>query len=506
MNIYTKKKRWKWTLVAMAIIIVAVSLWYTNLLVREIAKNQRDNIRIWADAIHRKAELVNYTDEFFGQLQNEERKRVELLAEAYRSVNYVKEGDSDVLNFFLQFISGNTTIPVVLTDERRNITNAVNVDFDHTVLNKLKGELYQEFSIYPPIQIKYSENRSVYLYYKDSRLFTELRIVLDDLVDSFFSEVVLNSASVPVIITDSTKTHILEYGLIDPKKANDSLFMVETLEQMASDNEPIEIELAEHGKRYIYYQDSYLLTRLMVFPYLQLSVIGLFLIISYIFFSSARRSEQNQVWVGLAKETAHQLGTPLSSMMAWIELLKMEGIEGETITELNKDVERLQKITERFSKIGSEPKLRNTNVVDVIYNSVAYIQTRSSQKVKYSIQPKRDKQILAPINLNLFEWVVENLSKNAIDATGGNGKINFEILEEGNTVIIDISDDGKGIPKSKYKTVFNPGYTSKKRGWGLGLSLAKRIITDYHKGKIFVKSSSVNKGTTFRIILKKQIS
>ena len=193
-------------------------------------------------------------------------------------------------------------------------------------------------------------------------------------------------------------------------------------------------------------------------------------------------------------------------MMAWIELLKMEGIEGETIIELNKDVERLQKITERFSKIGSEPKLRNTNIVDVIYNSVAYIQTRSSQKVKYSIQPERDKQILAPINLNLFEWVVENLSKNAIDATGGNGKINFEILEEGNTVIIDISDDGKGIQKSNYKTVFNPGYTSKKRGWGLGLSLAKRIITDYHKGKIFVKSSTINKGTTFRIILKKQIS
>lgn len=488
----------------MAIVIVAVSLWYTNLLVREIAKNQRDNIRIWADAIHRKAELVNYTDEFFGKLQNEERKRVELLAEAYRSVNFVKEGDSDVLNFLLQFIKGNTTIPVILTDERRNITNAVNIDFDVDTIKVLKGELYMEFNVYPPIQIKYSENRSVYLYYKDSRLFTELRVVLDDLVDSFFSEVVLNSASVPVIITDSSKTKILEYGLIDSKNVNDSVFMAETLEQMASDNEPIEIELAEHGKRYIFYQDSYLLTRLMFFPYFQLSVIALFLIISYIFFSSARKSEQNQVWVGLAKETAHQLGTPLSSIMAWIELLKMEGQKGEMITELNKDVERLQKITERFSKIGSEPKLRKTNIVEVIYNSIAYIQTRSSQKVKYSIQPGQDQKISAPINLNLFEWVIENLSKNAIDATGGDGNISVEVLEEVDNVIIDITDDGKGIPKSQFKTVFNPGFTSKKRGWGLGLSLAKRIITDYHKGKIFVKASSVNKGTTFRIILKKQ--
>jgi len=279
-----------------------------------------------------------------------------------------------------------------------------------------------------------------------------------------------------------------------------------TLEHMANDNEPIEIELSDQGKRYIFYQDSDLLTRIMYFPYFQLGVIGLFLIIAYIFFSSARKSEQNQVWVGLAKETAHQLGTPLSSMIAWIELLKMEGHKSETITELNKDVERLRKITERFSKIGSEPKLKNENIVKVIYDSVNYIKSRASQKVNYKIIQSQEDIIIAPVNLHLFEWVIENICKNAIDAIGGDGNIEVDIREEENLVLIDITDDGKGIPKSKFKTIFNPGYTSKKRGWGLGLSLAQRIVRDYHSGKIFVKNSILNKGTTFRIILRKKQS
>ncbi len=358
--------------------------------------------------------------------------------------------------------------------------------------------------VYPPVKIAYEGDKFDYLYYKDSKLFTELRVVIDDLIDSFFSEVVLNSASVPVIITDSTKTKVLEYGLLDKEKAQDSLYVMKTLEHMASDNEPIEIELSDQGKRYIYYQDSALLTRIMYFPYFQLGVIGLFLIIAYIFFSSARRSEQNQVWVGLAKETAHQLGTPLSSMIAWIELLKMEGHKGETITELNKDVERLRKITERFSKIGSEPKLKNENIVQVIYDSVNYIKSRASKKVSYQILQPQEAKISAPINLHLFEWVIENICKNAIDAIGGEGNIEVDIQEEENLVLIDITDDGKGIPKSRFKTIFNPGFTSKKRGWGLGLSLAQRIIRDYHKGKIFVKNSALNRGTTFRIILRKK--
>jgi len=488
-------------LFGLALAIVAVSLWYTQLLVREISREERNNIQIWADAIHQKAELVNYTDVFFKQLQEEERKKAVQLADAFRIITVSDE--SEVLNFFLNIITENTTIPVILTDSRGKIKLTSNVSFDPDTIEYLKGDLRSEFMVYSPVKIAFEENQFDYLFYKESILFNELRLVLDDLIDSFFSEIVLNAASVPVIITDSTRTGVIEHGKLDPKRTQDSLYIIETLEKMADDNDPIVIELADQGKRYIYYQDSELLTRLRFFPYFQLSVVGVFLFIAYILFSSARNSEQRQVWVGLAKETAHQLGTPLSSMIAWIELLKMEGVEGETVTELTKDVERLQKITDRFSKIGSEPIFKNENMVEVVYDAINYIKSRASRKVNYKILQPPDMEINVPINLHLFEWVIENVLKNAIDAIGGDGNIEIDIQEEETLVILDISDDGKGIPKSRFKTIFNPGYTSKKRGWGLGLSLAKRIVKDYHKGKIFVKHSALHKGTTFRIILRK---
>jgi len=501
LNIYTRKKRWKWILFTLAVLIILISLWFTQMLVRDIAREERVNIQIWADAIHKKAELVNYTDEFFQQIQEEERKRAELLAEAFRIITFTNE--SNTLNFLLKFIQDNTTVPVILTDANGRIKNSSNIDFDPDTVPFLRGEMRKEFMVHPPVKIAYDQNQYDFLFYKESKLFNELRSVLDDLIDSFFSEIVINSASVPVIITDSTRTHVLDYGMIDSVKAQDTTFLFHKLNQMAGDNEPIEVKLGNQGKRYIYYQDSTLLTRLMFFPYFQLGVIGLFLFIAYILFSSARNSEQNQVWVGLAKETAHQLGTPLSSMIGWIELLKLEGVKTTALDELNKDVERLQKITDRFSKIGSEPRLRNENIVQVVQDSVNYIKSRSSKKVVYHFAQKPEKKIMVPINLHLFEWVIENVCKNAVDATGGEGNIIVDIFEEENFVLIDITDDGKGVPKSKFKTIFNPGYTSKKRGWGLGLSLARRIINDYHKGKIFVKNSQVNKGTTFRIMLRK---
>lgn len=503
MNLYTRKKRWKWILFSLAVVIVAASLWYTQMLVRQISREERKNIEIWADAIYQKAELVNYTDLFFQQIKAEERKRAEQLADAFRIITITEE--SSTLNFLLKFIQDNSTVPVILTDSRGKIKNANNVDFNPDTVPVLTGQLRSEFMTYPPVKIVIGGGSPPdYLFYKESKLFNELRIVLDDLMESFFSEIVINSASVPVIITDSTKTHVIEFGMLDTLKARDTVYVQEKLEQMASENEPLEIELADQGKRYIYYQDSDLLKRLMFFPYFQLGVIGIFLFLSYVLFSSARNSEQNQVWVGLAKETAHQLGTPLSSMIAWIELLKMEGIEGDAVEELNKDVSRLQKITERFSKIGSEPLLRRENIIKVVHDSVNYIKTRSSKKVKFEFAQSSNEKIMVPINLHLFEWVIENVCKNAVDAIGGEGVISVDIIEEETLVLIDISDNGKGIPKSKFKTIFNPGYTSKKRGWGLGLSLARRIINEYHKGKIFVKNSQINKGSTFRIMLHKE--
>jgi two-component system, sporulation sensor kinase D len=500
-NIYLQKKRWKWILFGAAVAIVGVSLYFTNVLVEEIRKDERKNVEIWAEAIHRKADMVNFTNKLFEQIKDEERRRVGILAEANKLL--IEAPASMDLTFPLNIIAENTSIPVIQTDKDGVITSYRNVILPDSV-RVLDGELKKSFSIYPPVIVRYLGNNKIYLYYKDSNIFSDIRSVLDDLIKSFFSEVVLNSASVPVIITDSTKTKVIESGNIPENKMKDPEYVNSTLLSMASHNSPIVVSFPDIGTRYIFYEDSFLLTQLKYYPYIQLAVIGLFLFIAYMLFSYARRSEQNQVWVGMAKETAHQLGTPLSSMVAWVELLKIKGVDSETLTEISKDVQRLETITDRFSKIGSAARLEKTDIVGVIYNAISYIKSRVSEKVVFEITPELDaRKIMVPLNVHLFEWVIENLCKNAVDAMEGNGRVSIGITEEGDDVILDIADNGKGIPKSRHKTIFHPGYTSKTRGWGLGLTLSKRIIENYHSGKIFVKSSTLNKGTTFRILLRK---
>ncbi len=503
MNIYTRKKRWKLILAVAALIFIAASLWYTNVLVGMISEDERSNIEIWANAIQQKAELVNYTERFFEQVRVEEIKRAELLADAYTNILSDNNNNSEVLDYYLKIITYNTTIPIILTDKYDSIRNERNVDINFDGIDKLQGDLKKEFSEFDPIILNYFENEYVKLYFKESKIYTDLRQVLDDLIESFFSEVVSNSASVPVIITDSTKSNILEFGNVDEKRIEDSAYVQKLIQDMEEENPPIEIHLVGQGRKYIFYKDTVLLTNLIYYPYVQFGIIGLFIIIAYLMFSTARRSEQNQVWVGMSKETAHQLGTPLSSMIAWLELMDMKGIKDEGIDEIKKDVKRLQSITDRFSKIGSTPKLENANVVQVVYDSVNYIKSRTSDRISYKINPDEDIIITAPINIPLFEWVIENLCKNAIDAMGGQGTLSVDISDEDKFLNIDINDTGKGIQKSLQKTIFNPGYTSKKRGWGLGLSLSKRIIQDYHRGKIFVKASAIKQGTTIRIVLKK---
>jgi len=498
-DIYLKKRRWKLFLFAFAILIVAASLYYTNILVNQIRKDERKNVEIWADAISQKADLVNFTNDLFEQIKDEERKRVSIVAEAQRRIFIATSNDD--LNFFLSIIGENNTIPVIVTDETGRIMNARNYPVETG--KYLEGELKEEFSVYPPIMVTYYLNKKIYLYYKDSNIFAQLKRGIDDLIRSFFSEVVLNSASVPVIITDSTGKNVYQSGNCEPDKIKDKAWVEATLRSMASQNRPIKIELANTGVHYIYYKDSFLLTQLKYYPIVQLGVIFVFLMIAYLLFSYARKSEQNQVWVGMAKETAHQLGTPLSSMVAWMELLKLKGLDEETIHEIEKDVQRLETITDRFSKIGSAAKLEKTNIVAVVYDTVGYIRSRISAKVNFTIRPGSDQEIIVPLNLHLFEWVIENLCKNAVDAMEGNGNVDIEITEDVDHIHIDIGDDGKGIPKSLFKTIFRPGYTSKARGWGLGLTLTKRIVENYHAGKIYVKNSTINKGTTFRIILKK---
>jgi signal transduction histidine kinase len=246
------------------------------------------------------------------------------------------------------------------------------------------------------------------------------------------------------------------------------------------------------------------LKHLFYYPFIQIGVIFLFILVSYIAFSSSRKAEQNQVWVGLSKETAHQLGTPTSSLLAWIELLKTKKESSEIALEIEKDVKRLELITERFSKIGSQPVLNPNNIVETTNLALDYIEKRISKKIQVSRNFSQN-NVIAKINAPLFEWVLENLCKNAIDAMGSEGKLSVTIIDNNQFVYIDISDTGKGISKKNFNTIFNPGFTTKKRGWGLGLSLTKRIVEEYHKGKIFVKRSEINIGTTFRIVLAKKI-
>ncbi|MEI6508302.1 MAG: HAMP domain-containing sensor histidine kinase [Bacteroidota bacterium] len=320
---------------------------------------------------------------------------------------------------------------------------------------------------------------------------------------NFLLDIVKDNETIPVILVDDEGKFVSNRNL-DSARANEQKYLSEQLEIMKTQHEPIKILYDEKNNRYnyLYYKNSVILTQLKRYPYYQLSIIGVFILVSYFAFSSSRKAEQNQVWVGMSKETAHQLGTPISSLNAWIGLIREseKSKQEEYLNELQNDVKRLELITERFSKIGSAPELKSEKVGEVLADSIRYLNSRTSDKVEF-ILVNEDEETTALMNIPLFEWVVENLCKNAIDAMTGVGKITMQIHSEAEKVLIDITDTGKGIAPSKFKTVFKPGFTTKKRGWGLGLSLAKRIIEEYHQGKIFVKESS-DKGTTFRIELK----
>jgi signal transduction histidine kinase len=504
LEIYSRKQRWKLFLLLFAAVIIAASLYYTDILVKKIAEDERQKVSLWADAIQTRASLIKDTEDFYQDIQEEERKRVELLTMAYERI-FDPDGSDEELTFYSLIFQSNTTIPILIVDENGEVMSYRNLDPRFGDPQYFDGNLREYFSEYPPMSFTFGHPFRVetqYLYYQDSRVFTELREVLDELIQSFFSETVVTAANVPVIITDSLMRDVIDYGNIGDFNPDDPQEVDRLIASMAGKNPAITIDLPIYGTCHVFYTNSFLLTQLRYYPVFQFLVIGVFLLVAYILFSVARNAEQNQVWVGMSKETAHQLGTPLSSLIAWVELLKMKGLDDETIQEISKDVKRLENITERFSKIGSPPKLTPENVVNTIYEAVEYMKKRTSRKVTFQVFSS-DQEVYVPLNTNLFEWVVENLFKNAADAMEGEGHITVNIDDQPKHVIIDVTDTGKGIPQSRFKTIFNPGYTSKKRGWGLGLSLSKRIIENYHNGKLFVKSSVINQGTTFRILLKK---
>lgn len=393
MNPYEQKRRWKFLLLAFAIIIAGTSLWYSNYLVKNIAVAERTRAEVWALSQQKIIEISDINDDYIT---------------------------------FIYSIRDSLEVPAIVTNAKDTI-----------------------------------------LYYRG---------------------------------LDSTKT----YFDIDTTRRYDPGYYKKQLKEMKTQHTPIELKLANGEKWFVYYKDSQLLMQLRVFPSIQLSVIGIFLLIAYMVFSSSRRSEQNLVWVGMAKETAHQLGTPISALMAWIELIKAKfnAEEDPLILEMENDLKRLEMVADRFSKIGSKPILESHNVYQVIEEYVNYFKKRASDKITFSVSG--DDSVDALMNVPLFDWVLENLLKNSANAIQGVGTIEVSITEHlaKEQVFIDIIDSGKGIPRLKFETIFQPGYTTRKRGWGLGLSLSKRIIDNYHKGQIFVKDSEPGKATIIRIILK----
>ncbi len=322
---------------------------------------------------------------------------------------------------------------------------------------------------------------------------------------SLEQDIIRSNTTIPIILTDE-EGNLMGANNVDEKRQEDPKWIEEKIAEMSREAEPLQVDIGNGDIQYLYYQNSTLLTKLRYYPMVLLCVISLFIIIAYIAFSNARRSEQNRVWNGLAKETAHQIGTPLSSLMGWLELLRAKDVDAEMVEEMEKDINRLNTITDRFSKIGSKPSITEQNIEEITDEAVSYLKARSPRKINITFSPAEGiTDLKVMLNKPLYEWVIENLIRNAMDALEAKGDIDVSITEHGKFVRVEVRDSGKGIPVNKQKTVFRPGYTTKSRGWGLGLSLAKRIIEDYHNGKIYVASSELGKGTTFRISLRKAI-
>jgi two-component system, sporulation sensor kinase D len=346
--------------------------------------------------------------------------------------------------------------------------------------------------------IEITERRKMELWAEAERIVTSADLQTE-LAFPFY--VIENNTHIPVILTNA-EGNILSYKNLDSIKSENPKYLYKQLQHAREENDSIVINLGPEEYQLLFYRDSLVLRQLIYFPYVQLGVIILFIMVSYVAFSVSRKAEQNEVWNGLSKETAHQLGTPISSLIGWVELLKESEMDPSMISDMQKDISRLEKITDRFSKIGSKPAIKDSDLTATLKESLGYIKLRGPKSIEYLLDLPV-KPITIGLNQTLFEWVIENLLKNSTDAIKGAGRVILHAVEIENSVIVDVEDTGIGIAKSRYRTIFKPGYTTKKRGWGLGLSLSKRIIETYHDGKIFVLSSDAGESTIIRIILKK---
>jgi len=517
MNLYSNKQKWKIALLITAIVLVAISLLFTNRIVNRVGVREKERVSQWADVIRKKAELINLTNKTFDELRERERQKVELWARATRELVKPSAMEIDV-TFVLDIIKENQDIPVILMDQNNKVLSRKNVrfsmdDFRSAFSNLNVKDLSEKYSdslsnialswaqTHEPIEIEISSKVSQQIYYFDSDKLLQLQIQRDSLIASFNEELIDNTTLVPVLFIDAESNILIETNIDSLKKYRQKpILNKQQLVGLMVDS--MEINLASSDVGLVYFDDSEELKQLRFYPYLQFLLIGLFIFIGYVIFSTFRKAEQNQVWAGMAKETAHQLGTPISSLMAWILLLEGNGHPMDEIVEMNKDVERLTTIADRFEKIGSGAKLVPHDLKSTLDKSFSYLKSRISKKVEFSLSMP-EHEIVVMHNPSLLEWVVENICKNAVDAMDAVGKLHIQVSESGRSVYIDISDTGKGISSNKVKTIFQPGFTTKQRGWGLGLSLVKRIIETYHKGRVFVLQSEPGIGTTFRLVLQK---
>ena len=376
--------------------------------------------------------------------------------------------------------------------ERRNTTRWVIIFASFLIISLILWNTYTFFQIF-----KNEERLKMNLWAKAQKTLNNADENTDvELPLQIFS----NNTSIPIIVTENDS--IINTVNIDDAIVKNKSKAQDFLSKLKSENEPIVIEYVPGKFQNLYYGNSALLNKLKYYPVALVLIIVLFGALVYNFYRSTKMATQNKLWAGMAKETAHQIGTPLSSLIGWVELLKSENVDESTTFEIEKDIERLQTITDRFSKIGSEPKLENKDIVAETFQSYGYLQSRFSKQIEFSFKAPKS-PIIVSLNPTLHSWTIENLVKNAIDAMKGKGKLALEIEQEGDSVKINVTDTGSGIQKNQFKSIFEPGFTTKKRGWGLGLSLTKRIVEEYHKGTIKVLNSEIGKGTTMQVSFKK---
>lgn len=514
MNLYSNKQKWKIVLLVIALLLVGASLFISNQIVSKVSDRERDRVKQWADAIKKKVELVQLTNRTFSQLRDKEKAEMELWIDATKEISKPVQGDfMPDYELPLKIISKNKDIPVILLDNNRNVSTFINLDLDTSVFRQKnphlsKKEIQQKFEDSllslsdawrkknPAFTIEVYQGLFMTYIYNDSKEIVKLEKERDSLLQSFNQELIENKGLVPVLLLDLATDSIVATNL--PSWKTNASQVKQTIAHLKSVNTPIPIVFSQEQNNLLLYDDSPELKRLQFFPYIQFLIIGLFILIGYLIFSTFRKAEQNQVWAGMAKETAHQLGTPLSSLMAWVQLLESQQVDPMIVAEMQKDVNRLETVTDRFSKIGSGTKLESKNIVETTRAVMDYLRVRISDKIEFSFTTEKE-EIYALHNPPLMEWVIENIAKNAVDSMESSGKLSVSIHQSPEWVHIDIQDTGKGIPAKQHKTIFQPGFTTKKRGWGLGLSLVKRIVTENHKGKVVVLHSEIGKGTTFRI-------